>query len=147
MRRSSPRGILRRDLDRLLDAGPGVLLQRVQLQPAFGAGRRFVGFEIVSVFENQPAALRYGVRPGDLVLRVNGQQLLTPAHLVEVFRLLRNASQLEVELVRRGKPLTVRVPIIDPEPTTGRATPVSEVAPRSSAKTCSRSSNMDTLLR
>lgn len=114
VRRSSPRGILRRDLDRFLDAGPGALLQRVPLQPMFGSGHRFMGFRVISVFENRPKALRYGVRPGDLVLRINGQQLLTPAHLLQVFRLLRNASHLEVDVVRDNKPVKVRVPIVDP---------------------------------
>ena len=89
-------------------------MQQVPLQPVFGQGRQFRGFAVVSVFGNRPKALRYGVYPGDMVLRVNGQALLTPAHLMQVFRLLRNATRLEIVVSRRGKKVEVKVPIIDP---------------------------------
>ena len=111
--KSSPKGILRRDLDRLLDAGPGALLQRVPLAPVFGANRKFVGFQIVSVFENNPQALRYGVLPGDFVSRINGHRILTPAHLLQVFETLRNATHLEIAVIRQRQPHKVRVPIVD----------------------------------
>ena len=143
--RSSPRGILRRDLDRVLEAGPGALLQRVPLQPIFGARHRFLGFRVISVFENRPSALRYGVRPGDLVLRVNGQQLLTPAHLLQVFRLLRNASHLEVDVVRDSKPVKIRVPIIDPAIEKVSKDSIGWWLKDSLVKTCSVSANVSTL--
>ena len=104
-----------------------------------------MGFQIVSVYENRPEALRYGVHPGDVVLSVNGQQLLTPAHLLQVFRLLRNATSLEIDLSRRGKKVEVRVPILDAVPAESAKKPLMGAIRWLGPKTCSRSSNMPTL--
>lgn len=144
-RRSSPRGIWRKDIDRILDAGPGALLARVPLQPIFGKGRQFSGFSIVSVFENRPEALRYGAQPGDVVVSINGQRILTPADLLEVFRLLRNATRLEIDLLRSSRPVKIRVPILDPSDVTQATSQRIGALKEPTVKTCSRYPNVSTL--
>lgn len=111
--RAGPLVVQRGDLDRVLNAGPGVLLQHVPLEPVFGSNRRFRGFRIVSLWRDDPRVRRYGVRPGDVVLEINGQPIHTPDQLLAVFRLLRNAVELRLRLSRSGTKLNLRWPIVD----------------------------------
>jgi len=111
--RKRRRVIVRSDLDRVLAAGPGALLHAVPIEPVFGSRRRFVGFRIVSLWNNDRRVLRYGVLPGDMVTRINGQPVLTPAHLMQVFKLLHNAATLQVDLMRAGRRVRVTVPIVE----------------------------------
>ncbi len=126
VKRRNPLAIERRDLDRLLQAGPGALLQVIPLQPVIAPPpkRRFLGFRIVQIYDNSPRVLRYGVRPGDLLHKVNGQRVARPEDLMEVFRLLRNAIEVHVEVKRDGKVLNFTFPIVQtrrkPGPVTTR---------------------------
>jgi hypothetical protein len=107
-----PRGALNAALAR----GPGWLLQRLPLDPVLASGRRFLGFRVVQVFDNSPAALRYGLRPGDVVRSVNGQRLARPEDMMRIIALLRTAPAVEVRGLRDGEPLELRVPIDDAKP-------------------------------
>lgn len=110
-----PPTIERRDLERVLDAGPGALLQHVPLLPVMSEGerRRFVGYRIGAVFDNSPTVLRYGVRPGDLLHSVNGQTIATPDQMMRVFAGLRTATEVQVSVVREGQRLDLRWPVIE----------------------------------
>lgn len=108
-------------LDRAIAAGPGWLLGQVPLEPVRNAQRQFVGFRIVSVFGDDPRALAYGVLPGDLLQRVQGQKILTPGDLMTVFQRLRGTAEVVVEVQRDRQLLTLRWPVVDPSPpATGR---------------------------
>ena len=113
-KRRNPLAIDRGALDRLLRAGPGALLQVIPLQPVMAPPpkRRFLGFRIVQIYDNSPRVLRYGVRPGDMLSKVNGQRVARPEDLMEVFRLLRNATEVQVEVKRDGKVLNFTFPIV-----------------------------------
>lgn len=117
------------DLDRVLDRGPGALLQHVPLEPAFSSGQRrqFVGFRIVSVFDNSPEVLRFGVRPGDVLRAINGQRVTTPDQLMAVFHRLRNATEVQISLTRDGRPVEVSWPILPAREAV--APPVAATAP------------------
>jgi type II secretory pathway component PulC len=104
-------------LDRALAAGPGWLLGQVPLEPVRGKDRQFLGFRVVSVFADDPRALAYGVLPGDLLVRIQGQRIVTPGDLMTVFQRLRGAAEIIVELQRGREPLTLRWPVVDPAQT------------------------------
>ena len=108
-----PPTIHRSIVDRIVRAGPGRLLQLVPLNPIFDSRRRFRGFRIVRVYDNSARVLRYGVRPGDELVSVNGVRILRPTHMLALFKLLPNASELQIVVRRAGKPLHVRILISD----------------------------------
>ncbi len=114
-------------LDRVLAAGPGWMLSKVQLEPVRGNDHKFIGFRIVSVFDGSPVAGRFDVRPGDLLLRVQGQRIVTPGDLLTVYQRAKGASEIAVDVQRGGQPLNLRWPVVDPgQPIPGAATASSE---------------------
>mgnify|MGYP002631766445 CR=1 FL=1 len=110
----NPLAIERSELNRLLRAGPGALLQVIPLEPVIEPPpkRRFLGFRIVQIYDNSPRVLRYGVRPGDMLSKVNGQRVARPEDLMEVFRLLGNATEIQVEVKRGDRTLSFTFPIV-----------------------------------
>lgn len=105
--------VRRRFVDAVVAAGPGRLLQLVPLAPVFNKRRRFAGFKIVRIHDNSARVLRYGVRPGDVLVSVNGQRILKPDHMLKLFKLVKNASELHIRVRRDGQPVQVRIPIVD----------------------------------
>jgi type II secretory pathway component PulC len=99
-------------LDRVLAAGPGWLLSQVPLQPTFAAKHKFAGFQLVSIFRNDPKVLRYGIQPGDIVRAINGQKLVTPSDLLLVFERLKTVDTLEIDVSRGGSDLKFRFPVV-----------------------------------
>lgn len=98
--------ISRAELDRVLDAGPGQFLQVVRVEPSFD-GNRFLGWVILAFV---PADRFAGVdlRPGDLVVSVNGQMVARPEQLQAVWEDLRQASEVVIEARRDGQPFELR---------------------------------------
>jgi S1-C subfamily serine protease len=96
-------GELSRDeVTRVVDAGLGRFLQRVELD-AILQGGRFAGFRILSL---SPAAFWSGVdlQPGDVVTRVNGMSIERPPEAYRAFSSLKTADQLVVSYYRGGQP-------------------------------------------
>ena len=113
MEASVPDGAVTRDeIELLLQRGPGWLMSQVALEPVIAAGRRFLGFRLVSIFDDNPRVRRSGVRPGDIVQRVNGLPLRTPDDLTRILGGLRQASALDFKMLRDGEPVNVRLAII-----------------------------------
>lgn len=110
---AGPLVIPRPVLDRVIAAGPGALLAQVVLQPERGADKKFMGFRIVSLFGDTPEVLRYGVRPGDLLLSSQGQRIVTPGDMLTVFQRLRGAQSVEVQVRRAGETLILQWPVVD----------------------------------
>lgn len=106
--------ISRNKLDKVLAAGPGRLLQQVPLEPAFAAGHKFVGFRLVSLWQNEPRVLRFGVQPGDVLLSVNSVRIVTPGDLALAFDKLKSAQKLVVQVFRGDQVLTFDWPIVQP---------------------------------
>ncbi len=104
--------ILRAELAPVLDAGLGRFLQGVVTEPRL-AGGDFVGFEIVSLYPDDPRFARLDLRPGDVVTRVNGQSIERPEHALAVWSSLRVASQLLVEYQHEGERKELRFEIVD----------------------------------
>jgi type II secretory pathway component PulC len=109
---SEAHAILRAELTRVLDGAPGRFLARIDSEPRFRDGR-FHGWRLRAFFPGDPRFARVDLRPGDVVVRVNGQRLERPDDLFAVWTALRTARELVVELERDGAPRTLRWTIVD----------------------------------
>jgi type II secretory pathway component PulC len=109
---NAPLFVPRAALDRVLAAGPGRLLQQVPIEPVFAPGHKFAGFRILSVFGDDPRVLRFGVLPGDVLLAVNGQRIVTPGDLMAAFQKLHGADHIEVSVLRSTTARTFRIPVL-----------------------------------
>jgi S1-C subfamily serine protease len=107
---AEPGTIRRADLDALLAEGPGALLARVETVPERRDGR-FVGFRIAGFPRGAPQSI--DLRPGDVVLRVNGHGVERPEQYFEAFRTLAGAAEIRFEILRDGKPAELLYPITD----------------------------------
>ena len=98
----------------VLDAGLGRFLGRVATEPAREDGA-FVGFRVVSIEDalTVPDTEGLGVRPGDVVVRVNGQAIERPEQALAVWEGLRVASTLAIEYLRAGERREARFAIVD----------------------------------
>ena len=100
--------LTRTALNSALDAGPGAFLARVDVRAARAAGR-FAGWEIVSLWPNA----RIELRPGDVVLAVNGRTLERPESLPSLFKELRAAREVVVDYRRGLERLEARFPVVE----------------------------------
>jgi type II secretory pathway component PulC len=108
----SPAGVIaREELDRVLEAGPGAFLGRVEIEPVM-EGDRFVAFQIAGLHDE---ALFGGVDlgVGDRLISINGQIIERPEHAMTVWSSLRVASELLVVIERAGELRQLRFAIVD----------------------------------
>lgn len=93
--------LVRRDVVKTVDAGLGVFLQRVDVEPSLRDGV-FRGFRIVAL---RPPEYWEGVdlRPGDIVTQVNGRPIETEMQAFAVFQSLKTAPRLRVSYIRDGR--------------------------------------------
>jgi hypothetical protein len=110
-----PNTLYRDEVDTAKRMGLGHLFQLIDLEPKGeldGRGRMtdFKGFQIVAL---RPANewLAFDFAPGDLLTHVNGVSVEHYSTWFEQFEALPNATQIQVDLVRDGKPKTVVVKI------------------------------------
>jgi len=100
----------------VLKGGLGLFLQRVALedQPVMKDGR-FHGFRIAAL---RDARFWNGIdlRPGDVVVRVNGMSIEHPEDALEAFHALETATELRVFYEREGQPHELTYPILEDEP-------------------------------
>lgn len=112
--------LTRAHVEAVLRDGPGAFLARVDVAPAFSDGR-FVGFRLVRARDlarwNHAGA---DLRPGDVVQRINGVSIERPEGVMAVFSALREARELRLDVLRDGRPVVVRQPILDAAPTAPR---------------------------
>jgi general secretion pathway protein C len=70
-------------------------------QPVFAQGKQR-GYRVYPG-RNRQAFLRLGLRPGDLVVSINGTPLDDPARGQEVFRTIGSSSEAHVTVMRNGR--------------------------------------------
>lgn len=109
--------IPRADLDRVLEAGPGRLLARVEVKASVTGGR-FIGWEVV---RNPWADI--DLVAGDVVLSVNGRTLEHPLELKVLWDDLRKANAIAVEVNRKGVKFGLEFAIVPAAPAPAPATP------------------------
>ncbi|MFO0626246.1 MAG: hypothetical protein U0325_11580 [Polyangiales bacterium] len=105
--------LTRAELDGTVRAGLGAFLANVAVSPALSGGR-FVGWRLDRA-RNLVRWNRAGLdlRVGDVVTRVNGGALERPDDALAVFAALATATELRVEVIRAGQPLTLRLAVAD----------------------------------
>jgi type II secretory pathway component PulC len=94
----------------VLSGGVGRFLQRVQLEPALDKGR-FVGWRLVRLFDDAQAG-QGALKPGDTLLRVNGQSIERPEQFKNVWDSLATESQLILQVDRAGQKSEIRHRIV-----------------------------------
>lgn len=110
-----PAGTLyRKDVEAFVNQGFPSFLQRVEVEPSLENGK-FKGWAIVGL---HPPEFWQGVdlKPGDVVVSVNGRPLERETEAFEAFESLRGADELVVTYVRAGEPRKLTYKIIDGPP-------------------------------
>lgn len=91
--------------------GIGAFLKHVRTKPAIQRGR-FVGWRVIELFKKRPEIRVLNLRPGDLVLKVNGRSLERPEQFKLIWDGLLEASELIVEIERAGRRYQLRYVIV-----------------------------------
>lgn len=100
----------RTDVKLAIDKGLGVLLQNIMVEdyPAMKEGR-FYGFRLKALNPDWTVDLK----PGDVIVRVNGQIIERPEHADAALRSLEKAPALKIDYEREGKMRTLELPIVE----------------------------------
>lgn len=95
-------------VDKVL-ANPMAIAKGARVVPAVKDGKP-TGFKLYAI---RPSSIyaKLGFANGDTIKTVNGFELTSADKALEVYTKLREASSLEIELDRRGKPVTLRFTI------------------------------------
>ncbi len=69
-------------------------------------GGKYAGFRLVGV---RPDSLykAIGLQSGDLIRRINGNEIDTPNKAIELFEQLRNSASINIDVERRGQKVTM----------------------------------------
>ena len=108
----SPVAVERAAVVRAVDRGLGHWLAGVGVT-AVRDGGRFRGWRVDRLYPDDPCYARVDVRPGDVIVRVNGSTLERPEHANQVFQRLRTAPRLQIVRLREGVPATINLEIVD----------------------------------
>ena len=106
-----PFTIYRDELDAALDRGLQPLIADVRLK-AVHDGPRFVGWRVQFLHPGEDPFRHSAVRPGDVLMRVNGSPLERPDQMMEVWKSLEEADILTFSVLRAGKPVEVTYAIV-----------------------------------
>jgi len=95
--------IPRDEIDKQLSNLNGLATQ-ARIVPSFKNGQAN-GFKLFSI---RPGSLysKIGIQNGDVIRRINGYEINSPDKALEVYSKLKESSKIEIEVERRGKPLT-----------------------------------------
>ncbi len=85
----------------LIASEPSAISEIIRPQPVFAQGKQR-GFRVYPG-RNRQAFTRIGLRPGDLVLAINGTPLDDPSRGQEVFNTLASSSEAHVTVMRNGR--------------------------------------------
>lgn len=80
------------------------LFTQLRAVPHFEGGKS-VGFRLFAIRQGSLFD-QIGLRNGDIIQRINGNEINDPARALSLFSELRNQSELAVEIVRNKEPKT-----------------------------------------
>jgi general secretion pathway protein C len=86
---------------KLISDDPGLMADIMRPQPVFAQGKQ-KGYRVYPG-RNRQAFARLGLRPGDLVMSINGTPLDDPARGQEIFRTLGSSSEAHITVMRSGQ--------------------------------------------
>lgn len=98
--------IPRAELLSALERGPSWLIQKVTVRPVL-LDRQFYGFQLVSLFPEDPALQTLPIQVGDIVQQVNGQSIERPDQFMRAWESLTSADVLSIRVIRDGRPLMI----------------------------------------
>lgn len=81
------------------------LATQARIVPAFEGGEA-VGFKLFSIRPNSLYS-KIGIQNGDVITRINGYEINSPDKALEVYQKLKDSKSINVDLKRRGKPMTL----------------------------------------
>jgi general secretion pathway protein C len=87
---------------RMIAQDPGSVAEIMRPQPVFANGQQR-GYRVYPG-RNRAQFARLGLRPGDLVMSVNGTPLDDPQRGMDIFRSIGSADQVRVTVERNGRP-------------------------------------------
>ena len=102
--------ISRAVLQNELKSGIGRFLQQVRAEPNVTRGR-FVGWRMVSLFANRSDIQVQVLRPGDTVVKVNGQSIERPEQFKALWDAMASATELVLDIQRDGRSSRLRYTI------------------------------------
>lgn len=109
---SAPGRLLRAEVDRVLvQQGPAWVLRRVLSEEVMGRNGKFTGWRLVGLPEEWRTI---DLRPGDVVMRVNGMPLETPNQAFDAWRSVAKHPEIKISLIRDGARREVAIPIDGP---------------------------------
>ena len=106
------RAVRRSALSRTLDAGLGTWLRGVDVEPKVDHGR-FQGWLVRGIYAGDPCWAGIDLRAGDVVNRVNRRPIERPEEAQAVWTALRGTGEIVIDLVRAGRPRTLRFDVVD----------------------------------
>jgi len=86
---------------KLITEDPCLMADIMRPQPVFAQGKQ-KGYRVYPG-RNRQAFTRLGLRPGDLVMAINGTPLDDPARGQEIFRTLGSSSEAHITVMRSGQ--------------------------------------------
>lgn len=114
-----PSNIVRKVVDDLLMYGEtqrayiGIYPQEMDADKADKAGMKDIkGVYVADIIENG-AAEKAGIKPGDVMTRINATEINTTTQLLEVVRQYRPGDEVEVEVIRNGNARTFNVGLLN----------------------------------
>ena len=117
-----PSNLARRVIDELIKYGTvrRGSMGRLQLYPlttqlATQVGLRDTRGAFVNQMDRRSPAYEAGLQPGDVVITFNGETVEDPSHLVRLVADARIGSTATVVVMRGGRPITLRIPILQRE--------------------------------
>ena len=87
---------------RMIAQDPGSVAEIMRPQPVFANGQQR-GYRVYPG-RNRAQFARLGLRPGDLIMSINGTPLDDPQRGMEIFRSIGSSDQVRVTVERNGKP-------------------------------------------
>jgi type II secretory pathway component PulC len=103
-----PRAALHAELAR----GIARFLRQVPTEPALARGR-FVGWRVLGLFAGRTDVNVHVLRPGDTVMRVNGQSVERPEDFKQIWDSLPTAPELVLDIQRGGRASRLHYSIVD----------------------------------
>jgi len=98
--RAPPGQLYRDEVVRLVDAGFGEFLQKLEVEPEVRDGR-FIGWTVVALYPRDFWG-QVDLAPGDVVTSVNGSPIERETQVYEAFQALKSAPELRVAYTRAG---------------------------------------------
>lgn len=117
-----PVNMVRQIMNQLIEHGEvrrgqlGIVIQDLnpELAKAFGLERQRGG-AVISRVESGSAAAEAGLKPGDIIVEVNGEKIGNSAEVRNVVGLQRIGQQVNMTVIRDGKKQTVKAVIAEPK--------------------------------